>query len=62
MVLMEIITKIYDENDDEFVPILNDIVERIDKYKTDDKKFAEELNRIKGNLAYYCSGSIQESI
>ena len=53
-IINEIIRNRYEEEDDDFVLILPDIIEKLDTYKPDDDDaFVQEINRVKGNLERY---------
>ncbi|MFH1429003.1 MAG: hypothetical protein ABIH39_04585, partial [Candidatus Margulisiibacteriota bacterium] len=53
-IIREIFTALYDRNNDEYIPILNDVVSEIDKHDVPDDDFQKELNRVRDNLKYYC--------
>jgi hypothetical protein len=57
-ILTQCLVDIYDENDDEFIPILEDILSKIEEKLSDlpsdsENETAKDLRRIKENLSYY---------
>ena len=57
--IRNVLTALYDEHDDDYIPILMDIIEAIDALKVDDSDFQRELSRVKENLKYDCHEQFQ---
>lgn len=55
-VLLKILTEIYDEHEEDFIPILDDIVQKLSlcAASLSDEDVRKEIQRVQSNLEYFC--------